>query len=48
MLDIPALTKLTRELYIQCNLIAKDTPDRFQELLPDLGLLQWKLARPQR
>jgi hypothetical protein len=43
MLDVPALAKLTRKLYTQCNLNAKDTPDGFQELLPELGLLQENL-----
>ncbi|GLI78411.1 hypothetical protein PoHVEF18_006725 [Penicillium ochrochloron] len=43
MLEVPALAKLTRKLYTQCNLIAKDTPDGFQELLPELGLLQENL-----
>lgn len=43
MLDVPSLVKLTRELYTQCNLFAKDTPNGFQELLPELGLLQWNL-----
>ncbi|KAJ5164024.1 uncharacterized protein N7500_005854 [Penicillium coprophilum] len=40
VLDVPALAKVTRDVYNQCHLLAKGAPDGFQKLINELGLLQ--------
>lgn len=43
ILDTPALTRVTWELYNQCHPLAKDAPDGFRNLINDLGSLQESL-----
>lgn len=43
VLEIPALNKLTWELYSRCRTIAKDAPDGFRGLVTELGSLQGAL-----
>ncbi|OQE46781.1 hypothetical protein PENCOP_c001G05947 [Penicillium coprophilum] len=40
VLDVPALAKVTRDVYNQCHLLAKGAPDGFQKLINELGLVQ--------
>ncbi|CAG8892141.1 unnamed protein product [Penicillium egyptiacum] len=40
IVEIPALTKVTWDLYNQCQIIAKDAPAGFQKLVTELGSLQ--------
>lgn len=40
MIEIPALAKVTCDLYNQCQIIAKDAPTGFQKLIIELGSLQ--------
>ncbi|KAJ5384051.1 hypothetical protein N7517_001962 [Penicillium concentricum] len=40
VLDIPALAKVTRDVYNQCHILAKGAPEGFQKLITELGLLQ--------
>lgn len=43
IVDIPALTKLTWELYNQCQPAARDAPDSFRNLVTELGSFQGTL-----
>ena len=43
ILDIPALSKLTWEIYNQCSSVAKDAPDGFRNLTNDLESLHGAL-----
>ncbi|KAJ5189102.1 hypothetical protein N7491_005427 [Penicillium cf. griseofulvum] len=38
--DIPALAKMARDVYKQCDLLAKGAPEGFQKLITDLSSLQ--------
>lgn len=40
ILDIPALTKETWEVYNQCQSLAEEAPDGFRKLVHELGSLQ--------
>jgi hypothetical protein len=37
IVEIPALAKVTWDLYNQCQIIAKDAPAGFQRLVTELG-----------
>ncbi|CAG8008204.1 unnamed protein product [Penicillium nalgiovense] len=43
IVEIPALAKVTWDLYNQCKIIAKDAPAGFQRLVTELGSLQGTL-----
>lgn len=43
VVEIPALAKVTWDLYNQCQIIAKDAPTGFQKLVTELGSLQGTL-----
>lgn len=43
ILNIPALARLTWELYNQCQPVAKNAPDGFRSLVNELGSLQGAL-----
>lgn len=43
VVEIPALAKVTWDLYSQCQIIAKDAPAGFQKLATELGSLQGTL-----
>ncbi|KAJ5960884.1 uncharacterized protein N7479_008034 [Penicillium vulpinum] len=43
VLEIPALIKVTWDLYNQCQIVAKGAPEGFQKLVTELGSLQGAL-----
>lgn len=43
VVEIPALAKVTWDLYNKCQIIAKDAPTGFQKLVTELGSLQGTL-----
>lgn len=44
VVEIPALAKVTWDLYNQCQVIAKGAPTGFQKLVTELGSLQGTLS----
>jgi hypothetical protein len=44
VVDVPALTKLTRELHNQCHDVANHAPEGFKKLVTELGVMQGILS----